>query len=62
MRELNSKYLVMCSIVVPFGNKKDLEKIPDEMKKGVNFYPVKTLQEVLAIAFPTILDKVPSKL
>lgn len=52
----------MCSIVVPFGNKKDLEKIPDEMKKGVNFYPVKTLQEVLAIAFPTILDKVPSKL
>ena len=44
------------------GNIKDLEKIPTEIKKNVNFYPVKTIQQVLGIAFPTILDKVPPKI
>ena len=31
-------------IIIPYGNKKDLEKIPEEMKGDVNFYPVKTIE------------------
>lgn len=41
---------------------KDLEDIPEELKKNVHFHCVKTIQEVLALAFPTILDKVPPKI
>lgn len=32
------------------------------MRVSVNFYPVKSLHEVLTIAFPTLLDKIPPKL
>ena len=41
---------------------KDLEEIPEELRKRVNFHTVKTLREVLGVAFPTILDKNPPKL
>jgi hypothetical protein len=32
------------------------------MRKNVNFYPVKTIQEVLGVAFPSLLDKVAPKI
>ena len=62
-RELNSNFsMLFFSIVIPFGNSKDLEDIPKDLKKDVHFYPVKTIREVLTIAFPTVLDKLPPKL
>lgn len=39
-----------------------MEKIPEAIKKEANFYPVKSIQQVLGVAFPTILDKIPTKL
>jgi ATP-dependent Lon protease len=37
-------------IVIPFRNLKDLEDIPEEFRKKLNFIPVKNLSEVLAVA------------
>ena len=37
-------------IVIPFKNLKDLEDIPEEFRKKLNFIPVKSLGEVLSIA------------
>jgi ATP-dependent Lon protease len=37
-------------VIIPFRNLKDLEEIPEEFRKKLNFIPVKTLAEVLAVA------------
>ncbi|MCC6276910.1 MAG: endopeptidase La [Oligoflexia bacterium] len=37
-------------VVIPFKNLKDLEDIPEEFRKKLNFIPVKSLNEVLAVA------------
>ena len=38
------------TIIIPWKNKKDLDDIPDEYRKKLNFVPVKTIDEVLDIA------------
>ncbi|MFH1367653.1 MAG: endopeptidase La [Elusimicrobiota bacterium] len=38
------------TIVYPEGNKKDLAEIPEDIKKKINLYPVKRMDEVLAIS------------
>lgn len=37
-------------VIIPKLNEKDLPDIPDEVKKKVTFYPVETVDEVLAVA------------
>ncbi|HON88772.1 MAG TPA: endopeptidase La, partial [Spirochaetales bacterium] len=37
-------------IIIPKNNVKDLEEIPENVKKGITFYPVERMEEVLAIA------------
>lgn len=37
-------------IIHPANNTKDLEKIPDEVRRDLTFHPVKTIDEVLALA------------
>jgi len=39
-------------IIIPKANEKDLEEIPEHVKKGILFYPVERMEEVLAIALP----------
>ncbi len=39
-------------IIIPKANEKDLEDIPDHVKKGLTFYSVERMEEVLAIALP----------
>lgn len=39
-------------IIIPKNNMKDLEEIPDNVKKGITFYPVERMEEVLAIVLP----------
>ena len=50
------------SIIIPYDNFKDLDKIDADLRKNVEFYPVKDLKQVLAVSFPGILDKVTPKL
>jgi ATP-dependent Lon protease len=35
----------------------DVEDLPADVTKGMTFMPVKTLEEVLAIALPEAIDK-----
>jgi len=39
-------------VIIPHDNEKDLVEIPDEVRKNVEFLPVKTIDEVFQIAFP----------
>ena len=40
-------------IIIPYDNLRDLEKLDDEVKGDVVFHTVKTILDVIAIAFPT---------
>lgn len=37
-------------IIIPKANEKDLDDIPEHVKKGISFHPVERMEEVLAIA------------
>ncbi len=46
------------TIIIPDKNKKDLEDIPEEFRNKLTFVPVKTLDEVLAVA---LTEKLPTR-
>ncbi|HEY6088332.1 MAG TPA: endopeptidase La [Gemmatimonadaceae bacterium] len=37
-------------VIIPHGNARDIEELPEEVRASVRFHPVKTMDEVLAIA------------
>ncbi|HMF88469.1 MAG TPA: S16 family serine protease, partial [Gemmatimonadaceae bacterium] len=37
-------------VIIPQGNARDIEELPEEVRASVRFHPVKTMDEVLAIA------------
>ena len=37
-------------VIIPYGNSRDVEELPEEVRATVRFHPVKTMDEVLAIA------------
>ncbi|HEX6628568.1 MAG TPA: endopeptidase La [Gemmatimonadaceae bacterium] len=37
-------------VIVPHGNARDIEELPEEVRASVRFHPVKTMDDVLAIA------------
>jgi ATP-dependent Lon protease len=37
-------------VIIPHGNSRDLDELPEEVRAEVRFHPVKTMDEVLAIA------------
>ena len=37
-------------VIIPQGNARDLDELPEEVRAAVRFHPVKTMDEVLAIA------------
>ncbi|MCL1814031.1 MAG: endopeptidase La [Treponema sp.] len=39
-------------IIIPKQNLRDLDDIPDHVKKGINFHPVERFEEVLTVALP----------
>jgi ATP-dependent Lon protease len=39
-------------IIIPKRNLKDVDEIPENVKKGITFHPVETMQEVIALALP----------
>jgi ATP-dependent Lon protease len=37
-------------VIIPWQNARDLPEVPPEVRDGVSFHPVRTMDEVLAIA------------
>ena len=37
-------------VIIPHGNARDIDELPEEVRATVRFHPVKTMDEVLAIA------------
>ena len=39
-------------IIIPQANVRDLDEIPDHVRKGITFHPVMRMEDVIALAFP----------
>ena len=39
-------------IIIPEANVRDLDEIPDYVRNGIVFHPVKRMEEVVELAFP----------
>ena len=39
-------------IIIPAQNEKDLADIPEHVKKGIDFHPVQSMEEVIERLFP----------
>lgn len=44
-------------VILPDANLRDLDEIPEHVKKGITFHPVTELEEVIALALPRLADK-----
>ena len=40
-------------VIIPWQNAREIDELPDEVQAGIRFHPVKTMDEVLAIALRT---------
>jgi len=49
-KTLAAKRMGIKKIIIPKRNRKDLEEIPKYIKKGIEFIPVETMDEVLSLA------------
>ena len=50
-KALAARRVGISTVIIPFGNKKDLEELPEVVKKDITFIPVKRVDEVFARAF-----------
>ena len=39
------------NIIIPKANERDLSEIPEIVKKGIKFYPVSSMEEVIELVF-----------
>ncbi|OQX28782.1 MAG: endopeptidase La [Spirochaeta sp. LUC14_002_19_P3] len=46
------------NIIIPEANLRDLEDIPDNVKKGITFHPVSCIDEVIRLALPRLSGKI----
>ena len=44
------------TFVMPKGNQLDLAELPDEVRHDMTFIPAETLQDVLRVALPDVVD------
>ena len=41
-------------VIIPYQNLRDVEELPEEVRNGVTFHPVKTMDDVLALALARV--------
>ncbi len=56
-KALAARRVGICNVVIPDGNRRDVEEIPAAVREDITFYPVKRVEEVFALAFRTPFDK-----
>jgi ATP-dependent Lon protease len=37
-------------VIIPHGNAREVEDLPEDVRSGMTFHPVRTMDEVLAVA------------
>jgi len=47
-------------VIIPHGNSRDLDDVPAEVRSSVRFHPVKTMDDVLAIALRGVAGRLAS--
>jgi ATP-dependent Lon protease len=48
-------------VILPQENARDLDELPAEVKSGIAFHPVRTMDEVLAVALASAVDVRPGE-
>ena len=46
-------------VIIPHGNARELEELPEEVKAGVQFHPVRTMDEVMALVLRGVAAALP---
>ena len=46
-------------VIIPFGNARELEELPDEVKTAVHFHPVRTMDDVMAFVLRGVAAPLP---
>ena len=46
----------IADVILPQENARDLEELPAEVQSGIRFHPVRTMDEVLAVALARSVD------
>ena len=46
-------------VIIPYGNARELEELPIEVREAVQFHPVRTMDEVMALVIPGIVPSIP---
>jgi ATP-dependent Lon protease len=46
-------------VIIPHGNARELDELPDEVRAAVQFHPVRTMDEVLSLVIPGIVTAMP---
>jgi ATP-dependent Lon protease len=46
-------------VIIPFGNAREIEELPDEVRAAVQFHPVRTMDEVMALVIPGVAATAP---
>jgi ATP-dependent Lon protease len=46
-------------VIIPHGNARELDELPDEVRAAVQFHPVRTMDEVMSLVIPGIVTAMP---
>jgi ATP-dependent Lon protease len=46
-------------VIIPHGNARELEELPAEVTAAVQFHPVRTMDEVMALVIPGVVASMP---
>jgi ATP-dependent Lon protease len=49
----------IANVIIPYGNARELEELPDEVRSAVHFHPVRTMDEVMALVLRGVATPLP---